>query len=411
MYSSFKDTFIRKPQFTVQTPEAVLRTIGKELPEGFRYVDDHDGFCRIDCDGSMDIVPSNVKLPEKAIPIFSKLGKFTMREVMAYAYNTQQNIELVPDAEDCYLVNGQKIKCRDFVVSPLKGTQLKEGRMFVIPPPFPTPHPIEVSGNGYCLTLMVQRQTVNSIYEVKFASIDDSAALSVSYSFDSSKENGTMQFNIQTRESSSAADVLASKEIFNAFIEGSGHLGEIPISPNENNADKKVSDDTLRFWHRIVDVENALGIKFDTSQEITFDDIKTIDIMHRCFVERKPFKTYLKDGTLRGNGEFNQILLDNIDSPIGKPILFEYVEAATAQLLGVTINCFVLTVMFGGIVSEIELPEDRASGNFFIKLLPPENGKMFSSTRYFLSEEELENVKAESTHMEEFEKAEELDKY
>ena len=67
--------------------------------------------------------------------------------------------------------------------------------------------------------------------------------------------------------------------------------------------------------------------------------------------------------------------------------------------------------MFGGIVSEIELPEDRASGNFFIKLLPPEDGKMFSSTRYFLSEEELENVKAESTHMEEFEKAEELDKY
>ena len=39
MYSSFKDTFIKKPQFTVQTPEAVLRTIGKELPEGFRYVD------------------------------------------------------------------------------------------------------------------------------------------------------------------------------------------------------------------------------------------------------------------------------------------------------------------------------------------------------------------------------------
>ena len=64
MYSSFKDTFIKKPQFTVQTPEAVLRTIGKELPEGFRYVDDHDGFCKLDCDGTMDIVPSNVKLPK-----------------------------------------------------------------------------------------------------------------------------------------------------------------------------------------------------------------------------------------------------------------------------------------------------------------------------------------------------------
>lgn len=410
MYSSFKDTFIRKPQFTVRTPEAVLRTIGKELPEGFHYVDDHDGFCKIDCDGTMYIVPANVKLPKEAVPIFSKLEKFTMREVMAYAYNTQQSIELIPDDEDCYLVNGQKIKCSDFVVSPLKGAQLKEGHMFIIAPPFPSPHPIEVSGNGYCLTLMVQRQTVNSIYEVKFASIDDSAALSVSYSFDSSKENGTMQFNIQTRESSSAADVLASKEIFNAFIEGNGHLGEIPISPNEKNADKKVSDDTLRFWHRVVNIETALGVKFDVSQEITFDDVKTVNILHRCFVERKPFKTYLKDGTLRGNGEFNQMLLDNIDSPIGKPMLLESVETVTVQLLGETINCFVLSVMFGGIVSQIDLPEDRTSGNFFIKLLPPENGKMFSSTFYFLSEEDLEKVKQDNDHIKEFEQAEELDK-
>lgn len=411
MYSSFKDTFIRKPQFTVQTPEAVLKTIGKELPEGFRYIDDHDGFCRIDCDGAMEIVPSNVKLPEEAISIFSKLGKFTMKDVMAYAYNTQQNIELLPDSEDCYLVNGQKIKCSDFVVSPLKGTQLKEGRLFIIAPPFPPPHPIEVSGHGYCITLVVQRQIVNSIHDVKFASIDDSAALSISYSMDSSKENGTMQFSIQTRESSSAADILASKEVFNAFIEGNGCMNGIPISPNEKSADKRVSDDTLRFWHRVVDVENALGVKFDVSQEITFDDVKTIDILHRCFVDRKPFKTYLNDGTIRGNGEFNQILLDTIDSPIGKPILFEFVETATVKLLGVKIQCFVLSVMFGGIVSEIELPEDRTSGDFFIKLLPPENGKMFSSSLYFLTEEALENAKHESDHLKIFEQAEELDKY
>lgn len=162
-----------------------------------------------------------------------------MREVMVYVYNTQQNIELVPDAEGYYRVNGQKIKGSDFVVYPLKGVQLKEERLFIIAPPFPPPHPIQVFGNGYSLTLMVQRQIVNSIHEVKFASVDDTAALSISYSFDASKENGTMQCNIQTRESSSAADVLASKEIFNAFIEGNGRLGDIPISPDVNYADKK----------------------------------------------------------------------------------------------------------------------------------------------------------------------------
>ena len=48
MFSNFKDAFIRKPQFTTQTPESVLDVLSKDLPDGFRYINDHDGFCRID---------------------------------------------------------------------------------------------------------------------------------------------------------------------------------------------------------------------------------------------------------------------------------------------------------------------------------------------------------------------------
>lgn len=408
MYSSFKDAFIRKPQFTVRTPDAVLRTIGKELPDRFRYVDDHDGFCRLDCDGAMDIGPADIKLPDEAKPLFSKLSKYTMREVMAYAYNTQQPIELLPDADDCYLVNGHKINCKDFVVSPLKGLQIETGHMFVLAPPFPPPHPIEVSGNGYSLTLMVQRQTVNSIHEVMFSSIDDSSALHISYSFDPSEKKRKMKVSIQTRNSSSAAEMLASKEIFNAFVDGNGYLGGIPISTNEENENKKLPKEALTFWHRVVDIEKSLDIKFDAGQELSYDDIKTISILHRCFVEKKPFKTYLRDGTFQGTGEFNQALLNTTDSPHNKPLVFEYVQTATIDLLSVTINCFAFSVMFGGIVSELKIPENNTSGNFYIKLLPSENGRMYSSTQYFLTEEDIERVKRENDHLKDFEHAEEL---
>ena len=55
MFSNFRDTFIKKPQFTSKIPDAVLKTVGKTLPDGFRYVEDYDGYCRLDCDGSLDI--------------------------------------------------------------------------------------------------------------------------------------------------------------------------------------------------------------------------------------------------------------------------------------------------------------------------------------------------------------------
>ena len=44
MFSNFKDAFIRRPQFTVKTPDAVVEMISKGLPKGFRYVHDHDGY-------------------------------------------------------------------------------------------------------------------------------------------------------------------------------------------------------------------------------------------------------------------------------------------------------------------------------------------------------------------------------
>lgn len=76
--------------------------------------------------------------------------------------------------------------------------------------------------------------------------------------------------------------------------------------------------------------------------------------------------------------------------------------------MGAIISCLAFSVMFGGIVSEIELPEDSTSGNFLIKLLPPEDGRMYSSTQYFLAEEDIERVKKESDHLKDFDYAEEL---
>lgn len=401
MFSNFKDAFIRKPQFTARTPKAVLDVLSKNLPRGFRYVEDHDGFCRLDCDGVMDFNPICIRFPDEAKPLFDQKEDFTMNDVVSYVYNSQKNLEVVPDQDGCYTVNGQKIEADKFMIAPMKNLQLKNGRMYIIAPPFPKPVPIEVAGNGFSLILMIQRQPMNSITEIKMETVKE-AALDVKLSFDPTKDDG-MKISIKMCSFASAFDVLASKEIFNAFIQGKGTLCGMPIKSNGSNQINIVPDEVIQFWHRIVEVEEVMDVKFDVSQEITFDDIKKIEEFYRCFIKKEPFKTYLRDNTLRGIGEFDRNKIE-----IGKEILFEYIERIQMELLGATLQYSALVSVFDGSIDEIQEPKDNTSGEFFIRLLPTKGKQMYSSTQYYLEEEAPIVVQEDHNHIQKFQLAKEL---
>lgn len=401
MFSNFKDAFIRKPQFTIQTPESVLNVLSKDLPDGFRYINDHNGFCRIDCDGVMDFGELRLQIPEEAKSLFAELDTVTMNDVITYAQNSQTNIEVLPDPDGFFTVNGKKINVNQFVIAPLKDLQLRNGKVYIMAPPFPPPFPIEVVGNGFSLTLMVQRQAINSITKVKIGTVSKSA-LDVNYTLEP-KVEGKLTLNITMCPSSSAYETLAAKEIFNAFIRGEGTLCGATIRSNEKNIANTVPDEVIRFWHQIVDVEKTLDIKFDVTKEMTFDDIKIIKELHRCFVEGMPFKTYLNENTLRGIGEF---MHDSIE--IGKEILFEYTESGQFDLLGATIKCYKLIGIFGGAVNEIQEPQEGTSGEFFVRMRPVEGKKMYSATQYFREEDSLIVYQKDRKHIEHLQSATEL---
>lgn len=408
MFSNFKDAFIRKPQFTSKLPQAVLETVSRSLPEGFRYVEDHDGFCRLDCDGALEITPSSVRLPAEAAPLFEALGKITMNEVSAYAYNSQTQIELVPDKNGFFVVNGKRIKMDDFVVAPLKNTQLREGHMYVCTSPFPPAFEIEVGGNGYGLKLLVQRQPINSIAEVKISTIGDSP-LKVSYTLDPYAQR--MQFTISINNSSSAYEMLAAREIFNAYINGKGTLCGAPIESRDDNKNKLIPEESILFWHRVVEVEKALKVQFDVSQEIAIDDVKTVDILHRSFAENRPYKEYLKDTTLRGVGDMKSNILCEDGKPKDNEILFEYVEGVEVHLFGVTLQLYALVDVFGGRVSEMSSAPAGATGDFFVKVVPVEGKRMYSSTQFFLDEKQTEEVRIDRKHVDAFRDANTMGSY
>ena len=409
MFSKFRETFVKKPQFTSKVPDSVLKTVGKNLPDGFRYVEDHKGYCRLDCDGGLDISGFNAVLPKEAEPLFDPNNR-TFQDLLTYAYNTQTTIRLSPDKDGCYTVNGERIKANDFIVAPLKGTEISDGCLYIKAPTFPEPVPIEVTGNGYTLTLMFQRQTINSINKISIASVGQ-ASLKISYILDSANINSPMQFNISLCPYPSVSDVLAAKEIFNAFSQGNGTLDGVIISPNEDMTFQGIPDKVLQFWHRLYEIENKLNVKFNAENDLTIDDVKNVDKLYRCLVEEKPFIEYQKEITLSGFvGESDSIQRKCAENQ-GKEILFEYGEEIKISILGLTLPLCSLVDIFDGKLENPTLHSPNGSGNFSVQMLPAEGKRMYTSRQIFLDHTGLESIRKDSSHFERFRSAAELEKY
>lgn len=402
MISSFKDAFIRKPQFSGQTPKAVLDVLSEDLPDGFRYVNDHDGICKIECDGVINFENLCIRLPESARPLFEKIKVVTINDIRRYSQNTQTNIEMLPDKDGCFTINNEKIRADQIFVAPLK-PQIKceSGKFYIMAPPLPKPFPIEVAGNGFSLTIMVQQQLINSATEIKIGTIGDSA-LDINYVFEP-KAKGKLTLNMTTRPSCSATDVLASREIFNAFIDGKGTLCGTLISSNQKNIKDRIPPEVIRLWHDIVELERKMKVEFDARKKLTSKDITRIRELYRCFVEDKPFKVYLNENTVRGIGEFNHDMIT-----VGKEILFEYGENVQVDILGTNIKYYALTSIFGGAVNEIQKPEKGITGEFFIRVCPVNGKRMYAAKKYFKDASSAENFQEEQKHIDKMQAATEL---
>ena len=406
MFSNFRKAFITRPQFTARTPQVILDQVNNGLPDGFKYVNDpnNPGFCRIDCNDGLTISPASVKLSKAAMEIFSGKSTISYAEMRAFCYNSQTKAELLPDENGDFFVNGKRINIKNFVAAPLKDIRFENEHLYIVPPPFPDPFPVQVGGNGHIITLNMKRQPNNSLTVSKYASVN-SPGIKLEYSFDPSKTNGKMQISIATTPSSSAEEVLAAKEVFNAFVCGTGQLCGAQIQATEAVADKMISQEVLLFWKKVVAVEKKLGAHFDVSNEIEMDDVKCINKLYRCLVEDLPYKEYRKDAMLSGEGDFQA---RPVAQYIGKEITVEFIETGELEILGISIKLEGLTALFDGVVSEITAPENGQPGEFRVKLMSASGKRLYASTQLFLDPEELKTFGREQTHIEILRKAREL---
>lgn len=404
MFSNFKDTFIRKPQYKIQTPQAVLDTISEGLPNGFSYVYDHDGFCRLDSKNGFNLNSGKAVLPLEAHTLFQNITHPNSDLLMQYAYNAQVKIPILPCDDGYYMINGEKFRPADIIKAPLKNLTSIETCFFLTPPAFPAPFHLTVSCDRYSLILIIKRKPNNSISIQKYESGDDSP-LKLSYLLEPDSAKCTLTISI-SHGTNSVEDVVSANYIYNAFLTGKGFIGGTNITALPSDKVDLISDDTITFWDRLLELEKLFNVKFNASADVTINEANKLKELYQSLVEKKPFKVFQKIHTVSGSAKSYRITESN--DIIGKEMLFEFTEIQEMDLLGVHLKYWALVAIYGATVKAISFPPDHKMGNFTIELCTTKGKKMYTSTMYFSKENVLKDWQKDKHHIGTFEKAEEL---
>lgn len=400
MFSNFKDTFIRKPQYISEPPKAVMDAINKELPDGFKYVYEKDGFYCIDALEGFNIESGTIHLSEEAKSILPENP--SIEQIKQYSYNSQTDIMIFPDKNGCFKLNGVQIKAKDFIKAPLKDLSFKSTYLCVRPNPFPKSFEIEFSGNGYNKTLHMQRTPYKSLYIQQFESVE-TAPISVVYYVDVKNNKFTITFNLCTKSINSVLDVLSAYEIYNAFLDGRGSIGGTEFLGSVQSSEKKISQETIDFWTKLHKLENVFEFTFDIEDGITVKDARCVEKIYCCIVDKKPFKSYKKYYSVKGKKNPRKITNDFSNT---NEIYIEFSADENYELLGQKIQLKGLFNIFGACIKE-QVPSEK-NGEFEVILDTVKGKKMYESVMYFKNDRKLKEFRSDNNHIELMKNADEI---
>jgi len=375
-----------------------------DLPEGFHYTECGNGICCIQCDDQINITASKIGLPEEAEPFFKSTHlEPTFSDVLKISYNAQLPLSILPDEDGNICVNGEKIPLKDFVISPMGKISFTENHICVMPPPFQEPHNMDISGNGCTLSVSIQQIPHLSLTEKLFETIGETA-LKLSFLLD--EASGSISISAKLEPTSSAEEALASRKILNAFASGEVTINGERLQLNGERREQPFSGETIDFWNRVVELERRIRCTFDAKSEIDFEQYNRVTELYRCFIEEKPFKRFLKDASIKGKGSFDN---KSIYSSANPELMFAFKEDLDVAVMGSNLHLYACNLLFNCQVSFDELPEDNAIGDFKIRISPVEGKKLFSSIRYYLSAEDLDQVELDQEEISKYYNAEEIE--
>ena len=357
MFLDFDKVFADKGQTGLPIPQAMIDHLNEQLPSGLKYVRGEHCLHVEPKDGAtlrfsgFHFAPTEA---QKAI-----LGDaYTEKDILDFSHNAQQRIPLELDKDGIIIVNGEEMPLDMLIKSPHNPVSFVEGSLYVFPQEFDPPFDLCVGSDKYQRTLRIKRVPHESVHTWSFES-DKSNPLVISYKLDSKKNTMTMSISFNLVAAESIRDYVEAIAIYNACIEGKGYIGGAPFpSRLMGEQVKKYDEDNLSFWEKVLQVEQALDVRFIPPREdVEFDTICDIEHLYQNLVNHVPIRDTNKIDSIDGKWTLER--QEDIEKSIGRPLYFEFEATMHFTLFGVELSLPCFLMVFNSILTKVVQEEGK----------------------------------------------------
>lgn len=388
MFVDFDEIFNDDPKSQFNIPLRYIEYLNEGLPQGLKYTIDKDGNYVISPEeNEMKISGIKMLLTEEQKKVLGRDYKF--QDILDYAYNSQQKIEIQPIEPGYIRINEQKISIDKLVENPLKPIKVIEGKAYMFPPKFDQKIEIKLGDEKYERVISVIRVPNNSVKVLSFES-KKTEPLKVNYSFDKSTNDLKMNISFDLNYAKTIRDIVESVYIYNAFIDGKGYInGKLLESKMNNNQYKKYDEKSALFWEKVLKVEAELGTEFTPPKEnLEYNKILEIEELYQSLVLKRPFKSRTLIDTIDYKTDLDK--RDEMEKYINKTLRFQFNATYTGEILGCKVNLQALIIAFYSKILKIEKNKQNAT---IILGDETEEKKRYSSVMYFKDNKQIEKFK------------------
>lgn len=392
MFVDFDDIFNENPKSQFNIPPKYIELLNKRLPKGIKYILDKEGNCIISSDEE-EIRIGGIKavLNEEQKKILGK--NYKLNDVLDYAYNSQQKIEVQPIEEGYIKLNDNKFPIDKLEYNPLNPFKIIEEKFYIFPPKFEEKIELKLSDGKYERVVFVTRVPNKSIDILSFESKKDEP-LQINYTINQSSNKFKMNISFNLNYAKQIRDIVESVYIYNAFVEKKGYIGDklLDFIIDENQY-KKYDEKSARFWEKVLMLEKKLDIKFQPPKEnLEYSKILEIEELYQSIILKRPYRDKNVVNSINAEWNFN----NDINEYKGKSVFFQFNATYSNEILGQKINLPALLMIFNSKLARLEKNKKNTEIILEDKC---EDKKRYTSIMCFEDDKQLEKYKKQLNSM------------
>ena len=397
MFVDFNKVFSQTPQTELKIPQALIDQLSSKLPDGFIYtVDTKTNNLTISHDGKMasSITVGGMTLKPTAKQREILGEEYSVNDILKLSYNSQQPVPVRFKNDKYITINGEDISIEHLSYNPLKPYEIDLDSTFIYPHPFPPAFNIKIGNDNTLMELSIIRVPNDSLENMAFES-NGNKCLSIKYFLNPNNRSFSMKLNISIAKAITIQEIIDAIEIYDAFIEGKGYIfGELIPTKLASAHSSRYDDEALVFWKKIKKLEKKLGVSFDPhSSNFDFEEICYIEQIYQNIVNNVPIKTNVKIETITSKWDYCKD--KTVADTLGQPLFFEFVGKSLIELLGQKIELPCIVGVFNAVLAKYEENDLTQQCTLFLENESTEK-QMYTSTLYFLNQEELQKYKDET---------------